>query len=128
MTDGEKKIIVDEDWKTQVENERAAAEADSTGSSDQAQDFGAVPDASFEVLVSTLAAQAMAAMGHVIDPNTGKPMEIRLDIAKLQIDLLNLLDEKTKGNLSLDEEKLLTEAIHNMRMLYVASSGGGAEQ
>ena len=121
MTDEEKKIIVDEDWKTQVENERAAAAKVDSGAAEENQ-YGAVPDASFEVLVSTLAAQAMAAMGHVVDPNTGKPMEIRLDIAKLQIDLLSLLDEKTKGNLSLDEEKLLTEAIHNMRMLYVASN------
>lgn len=119
MSDGDKKIIVDEDWKSQVEREKAGSDDSDTDT--VPVNIGELPEATFEVLVSTLAAQAMAAMGHVVDPNTGKPMEIRLDIAKLQIDLLQILDEKTSGNLDLEDEKLLTDAIHNMRMLYVAS-------
>ena len=120
MTDGDKKIIVDEDWKAQVAREKSGTDIEADTKTDPVS-VGDLPEATFEVLVSTLAAQAMAAMGHVVDPNTGKPMEIRLDIAKLQIDLLQVLDEKTKGNLDLEDEKLLTDAIHNMRMLYVAS-------
>ena len=115
MSDDDKKIIVDEDWKTQVERERAEADA-----GPESAGHGDLPPASFEMLVSSFAAQAMAAMGQLADPNTGKPMPIRMDIAKLQIDLLEVLDAKTKSNLDDDEQKMLTETLHNMRMIYVA--------
>ena len=83
MTDGDKKIIVDEDWKSQVEREKAASIDPNADT--EPTNFGELPEATFEVLVSTLAAQAMAAMGHVVDPNTGKAMEIRLDLSLIHI-------------------------------------------
>ena len=60
MTDGDKKIIVDEDWKSQVEREKAGTDDSDTDT--VPVNIGELPEATFEVLVSTLAAQAMAAM------------------------------------------------------------------
>ena len=133
MTDNpeEKKIIIDEDWKSQVEREKEeAAQKDSPaadGGSEVTQDTGPsdsvgpepdLPPASLAFLVSTMAAQAMAAMGHLPDPITGKP-EVRLKFAKHHIDMLAVIEEKTKGNASDDEANMLKDALHQLRMMYV---------
>jgi len=126
--DQEKKIIIDEDWKTQVQAEKDAAKAkeaaggESTPETDNGSDADApleVPPASFELLVTTLATQAMAALGQFPMPD-GEELPIRLPMASHYIDTLEVLKEKTKGNLSKSEEDLLETALHQLRMLYVA--------
>ncbi len=109
------KIIVDEDWKSQVERERQQVQEEETGSE---QPEG-MPPASFEILVSSLATQAVAALGQFPDPNTGKAM-VSLPYAKFNIDLLAVLDEKTQGNQTEEEKQLIEEALHQLRMLYLA--------
>ena len=133
MTDDqqdEPKIVVDEDWKSQVEREKEAAEAakqerqeQPTGDADQArqqQSAAQIPPASFGVLVSSFAAQAMTAMGQIPDPMEGHPV-VRPDLAKHCIDMLGMLDEKTKGNLTPEESKMLSDVLHELRMLFVAT-------
>lgn len=125
MSDSEKpKIIVDEDWKSQVEAEREALKQEST--EDTPQSAGAAPDeaaslppASFSVLVSTLATQALASMGQAPDPLEGKPV-VRLALARHYIDTLGVLEEKTKGNLSSEEGAMLTGVLHELRMIFMA--------
>ncbi len=133
------KIIIDEDWKTQVEREReelkeieakeeAAAEesgvgenvADSTPSETSAEQ-GPLPPASIAMLISSLATQALASLGQLPDEE-GKASPLNLDYAKHFVDLLAVLEEKTKGNLEEEEEKMLTEALHQLRMMYVATA------
>jgi len=125
----EPKIIVDEDWKSQVEREKEElkrqAEAgeknggqSSGAGSDQADQT--MPPASFEILLSTLATQAMAAMGLLPDPVSGKPNPNR-PLAKHIIDTIAVLEEKTKGNLTDDEAAQIEEALHQLRMIYVSS-------
>ena len=60
----------------------------------------------------------MAAMGQLPDPITGKP-EIRMKFAKHHIDMLAILQEKTQGNLSPQEEQMLEDSLHQLRMMYV---------
>jgi hypothetical protein len=129
---GEKKIIVDEDWKSQVEREKEelasagdSAEGESkvvhTAAGGAPADAGPEPElppASLAFLVSTMAAQAMAAMGQLPDPISGKP-EIRLKFAKHHIDMLAVLEEKTQGNASTEEAQMLKDAVHQLRMMYV---------
>ena len=74
-------------------------------------------EASFETLVQTLAAQALVYMGGVATA-AGEAM-IDLDTAKQQIDLLGVLEEKTKGNLSPEEQAALDVALYETRMRYV---------
>jgi hypothetical protein len=121
-------IHVDEDWKAQVEREKAelqqpdqAAEA----GADAAPDLGnaespkmEIPPASFAVLISTLATQAMASLGIFPDPMTGQPNTDRT-LAKHFIDTLAVLEEKTKNNLSDDEATQLRDSLHQLRMIYL---------
>ncbi|MDX1682428.1 MAG: DUF1844 domain-containing protein, partial [Phycisphaeraceae bacterium] len=86
---------------------------------------GGLPPASFETLVSTLATQALFAMGAIPDPRTGQSMQ-NLQLARHHIDMLNVLEEKTKGNLTEEEENLISATTYELRSRYIqAGSGGG---
>ena len=77
-----------------------------------------MPPASFEFLVSMLFTQAMSFLGQIPNPESG---ETRVDkpMAKHSIDTLDLLTEKTRGNLTDDESRMLSDALHTLRMTYV---------
>ena len=60
-------------------------------------------------------------LGEVAHPGTGQP-EVNLDQARLQIDLLDLLHVKCRGNLTHEEEGLLERMLYQLRMLYVSRS------
>ena len=92
------KIIVDDDWKAQVEREKeqlAAADSESPKASDEMPQ-GEMPPASFEMLVTSLATQAMAALGFFPDPSTGETM-LNRPIAKHFIDTLLCWTRKPKA-------------------------------
>ncbi len=123
MSDDEPKIIVDDDWKSQVEQEKAQLaqeEAEKTTEPEASDPTHQLPPASFVILVSTISTQALSALGFLNDPMTGKP-NVNRDMAKHFIDTLGVLEEKTKGNLTDDEQSLLTETLHQLRMAFVAS-------
>lgn len=127
MTDqnNEPKIIVDDDWKQQVEREKeqlAGAAADEPAGQPE---MGQMPPASFEMLVTSLATQAMASLGFFPDPETGQTM-LNRPIAKHFIDTLTVIEEKTKGNLDDSEAELLTNTLHQLRMVYVSSDNDPA--
>lgn len=113
----EPKIIVDDDWKSQVQKEKEELSKDAGQSADEPAN-PQLPPASLEVLISTLSAQAMAALGFLPDPATGKPT-VNRELAKHFIDILGVLEEKTSGNLSSEEQQLLTGSLHQLRMLFV---------
>ena len=82
----------------------------------QARGRGQVPPASIELLVLSLAMQAQMELG------LGEPQEghvPNLDIARHTIDLLAVLQQKTKGNLTLDEQRLLENTLTELRFRYV---------
>lgn len=122
------KIIVDDDWKAKVQAEKAAAAAKKGPPPSEAEepaDAGAerrLPPASFELLITTLATQALAAMGKFPDPVAGHPI-VRPDVAKHYIDTLGILEQKTHGNLSEAEAALLTDILHELRMLFISTRG-----
>jgi len=128
-------IAGDADWKDKVkaedakldaeakaESEEAEAASDSTAESDQERhmDIDQLPPASFSMMVQMFATQAMVALGVIPSPE-GKQIQ-QLPLAKHFIDLMSVLDEKCKGNLSSDEEKLLEQSLHELRMAYVQLS------
>jgi hypothetical protein len=125
------KIIVDEDWKSQVQAEKqrlAEEEARKQGESHRAATAPAhagedaqLPPASFPMLVSMLATQAMVCLGQIPDPLADK-VELHLDQAKHFIDLLQMLEEKTKGNLAPNEAAMLEGLLHELRMAFVSVS------
>ena len=161
----EPKLIIDEDWKTQVQREKEelkqklaesqAEAANAEGSQDNstdgeesdsssdlvqpdlaatpnatvskpqqdepAQALGAPPPATLMLLVTTLATQAMGAMGLMPDEQ-GKQLPVHLDFARHFIDMLAVLEEKTKGNVSDEEKTYLADALHQLRIAFVAVS------
>jgi hypothetical protein len=128
----EKKIYIDEDWKSRVQREKEqqrVREAERTGEGERtaaASSGVTMPPASFEMLLTTLATEAMVALGQIPHPATGKA-ETSLDHAKYFIDTLEVLQQKTKGNLTAPEAQALEEVLHQLRMAYVAvgQRGGG---
>jgi hypothetical protein len=79
-----------------------------------------MPPASLELLVSTLATEAMIALGQLPHPSTGKP-QLRPNQAKYLIDTIALLGEKTKGNITKQEEQAFGNLLHQLRMAFVAA-------
>jgi len=125
----EPKLIIDEDWKSQVEREREELKKEEANeSSDSAAAEGEEaaegelpppPPATFSFLVTTLASQAMAALGQ-IPGDDGQPLPVNLDYARHFIDLISTLEEKTKGNLDEEESSFVEQTLHQMRMMFVA--------
>ena len=77
------------------------------------------------MLISAMAQQALRSLGEVPHPATGTP-QIEPEQARLQIDMIELLRVKCRGNLTPDEESLLEQALYQLRMLYVARTRQGS--
>lgn len=141
MPDDKPKIIVDSDWKAQAqaEKERLAAKEVASKPVPKAQTGspagpGVAPGAApgepgsdegeitlFEELLRMLASQALLYMGAFPDPSTGQAV-LSPEMAKLHIDMLGMLEEKTKGNLAESEAHILKSYTHELRMQYVEVS------
>ena len=114
----EPELVVDNDWKSQVEKEKTLAEEPQQATEEDPT--GDLPPASLAMLISTFYSQAMVALGVMENPATGeKSTDLR--IAKHFIDTLEMLEEKTKGNTDKDEDKMFDEVLHLLRMAYVGA-------
>jgi hypothetical protein len=127
-----KKIIIDEDWKTQVQAEKEAAKkpggepaanetkvAEPSGGAEHPDP--PMPPASFEMLVSTLATETLAALGQFPHPVTGQA-ELHRNQAQYLIDTLDMLRQKSQGNLTPAEQQLIESVLHQLRMVFVAAA------
>lgn len=72
----------------------------------------------FSTFILSLASSAQISMGLIPHPATGKP-EVNLVGAKQTIDILGMLEEKTRGNLDANEAGLIRQALFELRMQYV---------
>jgi hypothetical protein len=131
----EKRIIVDEDWKSRVAAEKealarghsephAVGEAASPDAGTSPDSMPPLPPASFEMLVTTLATEAMIGLGQMPHPMTG---QIHADLlqARYAIDMIEMLAEKTRGNLTPNEERGLHALLHQLRMAFLATQSSG---
>ena len=122
----EKKIIIDEGWKeeakrTKEELKKEEEAAEPEGAKEEPK-RGPLPEANFAGLVSMFATQTLFALGLIAMEET-KGHEPDLEIAKFNIDMLAVIEEKTKDNLSDDEAKMLTDTLAQLRMAFVQVSG-----
>ena len=76
-----------------------------------------MPEASFATLVNSLVTQALLYLGDLAP--RGMEPQINLDLAKFNIDLLAILEEKSKGNLNEEEQKMLDNALYEARTRFV---------
>ncbi|MEQ1870281.1 MAG: DUF1844 domain-containing protein [Vicinamibacterales bacterium] len=77
---------------------------------------------SFTSFVISLASSAAIHFGDLPDPNTGQIVPVNLEGASQMIEILALLDEKTKGNLSAEERSLLEQVLYELRVRYVEAA------
>ena len=122
----EKKIIVDEDWKAEAQREKeilaAQEEAEKKKTPEEKQARGPLPQGNFAALISMLTTQALFALG-LLQVKGQEKREPDLELAKYNIDMLETLEEKTKGNLTKEEETVLVNTLNELRMGYVKVAG-----
>ena len=145
MAEVQKKV--DESWKERVEQEKQAPPQPASGPAGPAPGPGpqppgpqaapqphaprggveeeGLPEARFDLFVSGLAMDALIALGDVPHPVTKKQAQ-NLEHARYLIDVLGILEEKTKNNLTVDEARLMKDALYQLRMRYMAKAGGPA--
>jgi hypothetical protein len=119
---------VEEDKQAPLEQE-AASTADKRDSArtEQAsekeeQARGPFPEVTMATFIFSLSSSALVHLGEIPEPETNRT-QVDLPIAKQIIDTLGMLQEKTKGNLDQDEERLLRSVLYDLRMRYVQKSG-----
>ncbi len=78
----------------------------------------ALPEINFSAFVISLSTQALMHLGEIPNPLDGQ-VEKDVTMAKQMIDILNLLREKTRGNLDQGEQKLMEDILYSLRMRYV---------
>jgi len=121
----EKKIIIDEDWKAQAKKEKdvlAAQEKQEEKQEQKEHRRGPLPKGDLAALISMLTTQAFFSMG-AFKIEGQEDREPDLELAQYNIDMLETLEEKTKGNLSKQEEKVLKDTLNQVRMAYVKLAG-----
>ncbi len=87
---------------------------------------GHAPPLDFRTFIWSLAHNAAVNFGDVPDPNSGAPGPVNLPGARNMIDILALLEEKTRGNLTVQERQLLEEVLEGLRGRYVEAVQAGA--
>jgi Domain of unknown function (DUF1844) len=122
----EKKIIIDEDWKKQAQQEKEGLKAKEK--EEKAQEpteeepgegrSGPLPQGDLAGLINMLATQALFAMG-VLRVKGQEEREPDMEMARYNIDMLQVLEDKTKGNLSDDEAAALKNTLSELRMGFV---------
>jgi hypothetical protein len=115
----EEKKKVDEAWKQQAEKEKK----DSPEQSPEDPRETPVPEADFNFFITTLAVQASIALGAMPNPTT-EEVEVNLTQAKLIIDTLGIIKDKTQGNLNAEEDSLLDNMLYELRMQYLSKTKG----
>ncbi len=82
-----------------------------------------MPEVTFPAFILSLNTSVLYHLGEISDPATGK-REPDYDLAKHGIDTLSLLESKTKGNLSKEEEELLKNILYDVKLKYVKAVKG----
>ncbi len=97
--------------------------AKEAGAGEAAADAAPGIKVDFSTLLLSLFSSALIQMGEMADPASGRK-SVRLEEARHSIDILDILAEKTKGNLTRDEEELLRQTLTQIKMKYVRAVQG----
>jgi hypothetical protein len=121
----ELKKKVDESWKERAEKEKAAVEKtpkqESKEPKEEEDGYELPPEPNFGLFVYNMGMQGLMFLGEIENPVT-KRKEKNLTQAKYIIDIIEMLKEKTKGNLTGEEANLIEELLYNLRLKFVAAN------
>ena len=105
------------------EKEPAKEEKDQeTATANEQEAEAQLPEINFPTFIISLNASALVNLGAIEDPASGKKVK-NLLIAKQTIDILSMLEEKTRGNLTEEEGKILKNILYDLRIIYVKEKG-----
>jgi hypothetical protein len=82
-----------------------------------------MPSLSFTAFVISLATTAAIHLGDLADPATGERLEPNLEGATQMIEILTLLEEKTRGNLTAEERQVIEQVLYELRVRFLEASG-----
>jgi Domain of unknown function (DUF1844) len=108
-------------------SEKPAAPAPGSPQMPSHEDSPIKPDKNFQLLIDLLARNAAALLGGIPDPATGQAY-LDLEGAREMIDMLDVLREKTRGNLAPEEESLLSEVLGSLKLSYMEISKAAAKK
>ncbi len=97
---------------------------ESKDSSDGKTDHPPMPEINFSTFIFSLNSSALVHLGIIEDPASGTKVK-NLVLAKQTIDLIGMLEEKTRSNLTDDEDKLMKNILIDLRMMYVREKKSG---
>ena len=115
---GEPRPEGSEEAKEQADKREAPAPESESAAEEQAP----FPELNFATFVFSLSSSALLHFGEIPDPTTGTK-KTNLPMAKQTIDILAMLEEKTKGNLTNEEGEFLKNILYDLRMRYVKETG-----
>lgn len=104
------------------EKEAKAPESPDAAASEEAEASYQLPAINFPYFILSLNSSTLVHLGLIDDPASGKKVK-NLSLAKQTIDILGMLEEKTRGNLTKDEESMLKNILYDLRILYVKEKG-----
>jgi len=131
MTDSKDFIIKDRRFSAQKDQDIREKDENKEPSKEEAKDAAAaakegtdqrLPEINFATFIFSLNSSALVHLGIIEDPVTGEKVK-SLALGKQTIDILGMLEEKTRGNLTNDEENMLKNILYDLRMLYVREKG-----
>ncbi len=100
----------------------AEAKSEEIATGDTSTKGEALPEIDFNSFIFSLSTSALIQLGEIEDPFTQKTAK-NLPLAKQTIDLIGMLKEKTKGNLTTQEERVIENILYDLRMRYIKSAG-----
>jgi hypothetical protein len=101
--------------------EQKSARPEETPDREEEQARGPLPEVTLATFIFSLSSSALVHLGEIPEPETNRTL-VDLPIAKQIIDTLGMLQEKTRGNLDQDEERLLKSVLYDLRMRYIQKS------
>ena len=109
--------------KSEGSSQKEHGSAKQSESPGQGGDESALPAIDFPTLIMSFASAAMICLGRVPDPMTGQ-ISKDLALAKQNIEIISLLQEKTRGNLLPEEANLIEGILYELRISYVEARKG----
>jgi uncharacterized protein DUF1844 len=110
--------VKEEDKESEKEPEKEETKAQESASAEKQDAEAQLPEINFPTFIISLNASALVNLGAIEDPASGKKVK-NLLIAKQTIDILSMLEEKTRGNLTEEEEQILKNILYDLRIIYV---------
>lgn len=112
VKEGAEKAVKEEGKKREKEKEKEK---------EKVKDFTPLPEVNFSSFLLSLSSSILLHLGEIADPQSGEKKK-DLSLAKQTIDIIGLLKDKTKGNLTQEEQNLLEHLLYDLRMRFVKAS------